>query len=50
MIIKNLKERTMFQKLAPLIVLVLFATGMYFMMQGMDNAVEMAKPKKETKK
>ena len=50
MIIKNLKERTMFQKFAPLIILAMFATGMYFMMQGMDNAVKMAKPEKETKK
>ena len=40
----------MFQKLAPLIVLALFITGMYFMIQGMDNAVEMTKPKKEIKK
>ena len=40
----------MFQKLAPLIVLALFVTGMYFMIQGMDNAVEMTKPKKEIKK
>ena len=37
----------MFQKLATLIVLALFATGMYLMMQGMDNAVEMTKTKKE---
>jgi len=34
----------MFQKLAPLIVLGLFVIGMYFMLQGMDNAVELAKP------
>jgi hypothetical protein len=40
----------MFQKLAPLIVLALFATGMYLMMQGMDNAVEMTKTKKEIKR
>jgi len=37
----------MFQKLAPLLVLALFVTGMYFMIQGMDNAVELAKPKTE---
>jgi len=39
----------MFQKLAPLIVLALFVAGMYFMIQGMDKAVEMttAKSKKE---
>ncbi len=40
----------MFQKLAPLIVLALFITGMYFMLQGMDNAVEMTKTKKEITK
>lgn len=34
----------MFQKLAPLIVLGLFVTGMYFMLKGMDNAVEISKP------
>ncbi len=38
------------QKLAPLIVLALFATGVYLMMQGMDNAVKMTKPQQETKK
>jgi len=40
----------MLQKLAPLIILALFATGLYFMIQGMDNAVEMTKSKKEVKK
>ena len=40
----------MFQKLAPLIVLALFLAGMYFMMQGMDNAVEMTQTKKEISK
>ena len=40
----------MFQKLAPLIVLVLFGAGVYLMMQGMNNAVEMTKTKKEIKK
>jgi len=40
----------MFQKFAPLIILALFATGMYLMMQGMDEAVEMTKTKKEIKK
>ena len=39
----------MFQKLAPLIVLALFITGMYFMIEGMDNAVEMTKSTKEVK-
>lgn len=38
----------MFQKLAPLIVLALFVTGMYFMIQGMDNAVEMTQPEKKS--
>lgn len=42
----------MLQKLAPLIVLAMFVTGMYFMIQGMDNAVEMttADKKSEIKK
>ncbi len=40
----------MFQKLAPLIVLILFGTGVYLMMQGMDDAVRMTKEKKEIKK
>lgn len=38
----------MFQKLAPLIVLALFAVGVYFMIQGMQGAMDMAdhnKPK-----
>lgn len=34
------------KKLTPLIVLALFALGVYFMAQGMQNAVDMAKPKK----
>ena len=40
----------MFQKFAPLIILAMFAIGMYFMMQGMDNATNMAKTKKESTK
>ena len=36
----------MFQKLAPLIVLVLFAVGVYFMLQGMQGAMDMADPEK----
>lgn len=40
----------MLKKLTPLIVLALFAAGAYLMIKGMDNAVEMTKPKKETKK
>ena len=34
----------MFQKIAPLIVLALFAVGVYFMIQGMKGAMDMAKP------
>ena len=40
----------MFQKLTPLIVLAMFAIGAYFMMQGMHNATQMAKGKKEVAK
>jgi len=42
----------MFQKITPLLILALFITGMYFMIQGMDNAVEITKPdhKSEVKK
>jgi hypothetical protein len=45
----------MFQKLAPLIVLAMFAIGVYFMLQGMQGAMDMADPEKakakeETKK
>jgi len=40
----------MFQKLAPLIVLAMFAIGAYFMMQGMNNATNMTKSKKEITK
>jgi len=36
----------MFQKLAPLLILALFAVGVYFMIEGMNNAVQMGKPKK----
>jgi len=35
----------MFQKLAPLIILVLFGAGAYLMIQGMENAINMAQPK-----
>jgi len=35
----------MFQKIAPLIVLAMFAIGAYFMIQGMHNATQMAKGK-----
>jgi len=45
----------MFQKIAPLIVLALFAVGVYFMLQGMQGAMDMAdhekiKAKEETTK
>ena len=40
----------MLQKLAPLFILALFAGGVYLMMQGMDNAIELTKEKKEIKK
>jgi len=39
----------MLKKLTPLIVLTLFAAGAYLMIKGMDNAVSMTKPDKETK-
>jgi len=39
----------MFQKLAPLLVLGMFAVGAYFMVQGMKNATNMAKTNTETK-
>ncbi len=29
----------MFQKFAPLIILAMFAIGVYFMLKGMDNAL-----------
>ena len=35
----------MLKKMTPLIILALFGIGMYFMLQGMDNAVEIAKGK-----
>ena len=42
----------MFKKLTPLIILALFVTGMYFMIAGMNNAVEITSPgnKSEIKK
>ena len=35
----------MFQKYAPLIILVMFAIGTYFMVNGMNNAVAVGKHK-----
>ncbi len=40
----RVKGNIMFQKLAPLIVLTFFAIGVYFMIQGMKGAMDMAKP------
>ena len=39
----------MLQKFAPLIVLAMFAIGVYFMLQGMQGAIDMADPKKAQK-
>ena len=36
----------MFQKIAPLLVLALFAIGVYFMVGGMKNAIDMSDHKK----
>ncbi len=36
----------MFQKIAPLLVLALFAVGAYFMVKGMHNAMDLADHKK----
>jgi len=36
------------KKLTPLIVLGLFAVGVYLMKQGMDNTIKMTSPKKAT--
>lgn len=38
------------KKFAPLIILAMFITGGYFVMQGMDRAVNMTKEKKDIKK
>jgi hypothetical protein len=40
----------MFQKLAPLLVLAMFAVGAYFMVQGMQNVSDMTNSSKKTKK
>ena len=40
----------MLKKLTPIIILALFTLGAYFMIQGMDKAVDMTQPKKEIKK
>jgi hypothetical protein len=34
----------MFQKIAPLIILAMFAIGAFFMIQGMDRASKMSSP------
>ena len=36
----------MLQKIAPLLVLAMFAVGVYFMLQGMQGAMDMADPEK----
>ncbi len=36
----------MFQKIAPLLILALFAVGAYFMIQGMKHATHLADPQK----
>lgn len=36
----------MFKKYTPLIILTMFAIGTYFMIQGMNQATELAKPAK----
>jgi len=38
------------KKFTPLIILAVFVLGMFFMMQGMDNAVAMTKEKVEIRK
>jgi len=43
---RHTKGFFMLKKLTPLIVLALFAMGAYLMKKGMDNATNMAKPKK----
>ncbi|MDD2400385.1 MAG: hypothetical protein PHR75_07270 [Sulfurovum sp.] len=40
----------MLKKLTPIIILILFAIGTYFMIQGMKNAVKMTEPKKVEEK
>ncbi len=37
----------MLKKLTPLLILGLFALSAFFMKIGMDNAIELSKPKKE---
>ena len=54
-ILKNNQGNSMFQKIAPLLVLAFFAIGVYFMLQGMQGAMDMAdhekvKAKEEAKK
>ncbi|MCB4743768.1 MAG: hypothetical protein LGB07_06735 [Sulfurovum sp.] len=38
----------MLQKIAPLIILAMFAVGAYFMVQGMHSATQLAKPKSKS--
>lgn len=39
------RSRTVFQKFAPLIILGLFAVGVFFMIRGMHHATKLADPK-----
>jgi len=49
MILKNISGRQMFQKITPLIILALFAAGVYFMLKGMHNATRLADPQSAKK-
>ena len=49
MISKN-KELLMFQKLTPIIILIIFAIGSYFMIEAMDKAVQHTKIKRDIPK
>jgi ABC-type dipeptide/oligopeptide/nickel transport system permease subunit len=45
--ITKTKKRESMQKLTPIIILIIFAIAFYIMGKGMDNAVNMTKPKSE---
>ncbi|MFK5975185.1 MAG: hypothetical protein QM493_01640 [Sulfurovum sp.] len=40
---------SIFKKFAPLIILAIFLVGGYFIKQGMDNAINISKPKQVVK-
>jgi len=46
MIVDIYEGTFMLKKFTPLIILSFFAIGVYFMMKGMNNAIDMANPKK----